>query len=238
MYHYGGNNPVRYIDPDGRILETAWDIASLVTGVASLVADVRAGNVKAAVIDSLGIVADGVAVALPCIPGGAGAAIKAARIAGAAANIVGGALSVQDGLEKGDYLEAGAGALQAVSGIGQLSKALSAGTKAKIVSKKVNGVDVIQDNSIINLDLVDSRGRTNAERMKKGLAPIGPDGKSVNLHHVDQTMNGPVQELTATNHQKNYSSLHSNTGQTPSQINRKEFETWRNQYWKQRVEDF
>ena len=60
MYHYAGNNPVKYTDPDGRILETAWDIASLATGVASLVADVRAGNVNGAVIDSLGIVADAV----------------------------------------------------------------------------------------------------------------------------------------------------------------------------------
>ena len=129
LYHYAGNNPVKYKDPDGKVIETAWDVVSLLTGVASLVADVKAGNVKGAVIDSLGIVADTAAVVLPCIPGGAGVAINAARITGAAANIAGGALSVQDGLENSDYLEAGIGAVQAASGVGQISKAVSAGTK-------------------------------------------------------------------------------------------------------------
>ena len=113
--------------------------------VCSLVTNVKTGNVKGAVIDGLGIVADVAAVALPCIPGGASAAIKAARITGSVANIAGGALSVQDGLENRDYLEAGLGVLQAVSGVGQLSKAVSAGSKvseaassAKSISAKSN----------------------------------------------------------------------------------------------------
>lgn len=58
----------------------------------------------------MGIVADTAAVVLPGIPGGAGVAINAARITGAAANIAGGALSIQDGLENSDYLEAVIGA--------------------------------------------------------------------------------------------------------------------------------
>ena len=66
LYHYVGNNPLKYTDPDGNFVETAWDVFSLVTGVASLVADVKAGNVKCAVMDSLGIIADAAAVALPC----------------------------------------------------------------------------------------------------------------------------------------------------------------------------
>ena len=104
--------------------------------------------------------------------------------------------------------------------------------------KSFNGVIVVQNDSIINPNLVDSRGRSNIERMQKGLAPIGPDGKSVNLHHVNQTMNGPVEEMTATYHQKNYSLLHSNTGKDSSQINRKEFDSWRRAYWQQRANDF
>ena len=119
MYVYAGNNPVIYTDPDGNFAEIAWDFFSLVSGVGSLIVDIRAGNVKGAVIDGFGIAADVAAVALPFIPGGAGFAIKSARITGAASNIAGGILSAQDGFTKGDYLEAGMGVLQTVSGIGQ-----------------------------------------------------------------------------------------------------------------------
>lgn len=104
--------------------------------------------------------------------------------------------------------------------------------------KNVNGVDVIQDNNLINAGMIDARGRSNIERMSKGLAPIGSDGKSINLHHVDQSMTGPVKEMTPTYHQQNYNSLHSNAGQTPSQIDRKQFDNWRKDYWKIRSNDF
>ena len=80
--------------------------------------------------------------------------------------------------------------------------------------------------------------RTNAQRMQKGLAPIGNDGKPVNIHHIDQTDAGPVIEMLATYHQQNYSSLHQNTGQTPSLINRSQFNSWRKSYWKFRSEVF
>lgn len=73
--------------------------------------------------------------------------------------------------------------------------------------------------------------------MQEDLAPIGVDGKSVNLHHVDQTNDGTVMEITATEHQQNYSTLHSNTGQEPSQIDRNEFNKWRKQYWRWRSEN-
>ena len=46
---------------------------------------------------------------------------------------------------------------------------------------------------------IDSKGRTNIERMRMGTAPIGPDGRSVNLHHVTQTQDGYIQELTRSN---------------------------------------
>jgi hypothetical protein len=54
--------------------------------------------------------------------------------------------------------------------------------------------------------------------MQDGYAPYGPDGKKVNIHHIDQTNNGPVMEITASEHQQNYSQLHGNTGQSASQI--------------------
>ena len=112
--------------------------------------------------------------------------------------------------------------------------AAEAGSKGKLV----NFVRVLQDDSLINPDLVDKRGMTNLERMQKGYAPIGPDGKPVNLHHVDQTMTGPVQEMTQTIHQQNYIELHQNTGQAASQIDRNAFGVWRSDYWATRSGDF
>ena len=102
----------------------------------------------------------------------------------------------------------------------------------------VNGQQVIQNDQLINPNLVDDLGRTNVERMENGLAPIGPDGKPINLHHVDQTMTGPIEEMTATYHQQNYSTLHANTGQSGSLIDRTAFNIWRAEYWKGRAEDF
>lgn len=115
---------MRYVDPTGEVAETAWDIFSLASGVASFVTNVKQGNVKGAIVDSLGIIADATAVALPCIPRGTGAAIKAARATGAISNIAGGVLTIQDGIENNNNLEVGIGLLQIVSGSGQL-KSLS-----------------------------------------------------------------------------------------------------------------
>ena len=36
--------------------------------------------------------------------------------------------------------------------------------------KNVNGVDVIQDNNLINAGMIDARGRSNIERMSKGVS--------------------------------------------------------------------
>lgn len=81
LYHYAGNNPVKYTDPTGEVLETAWDAASLVTGVLSFSENAKSGNVKGAVLDGLGIIADVAALMLPCVPGGVGALIKGSRVA-------------------------------------------------------------------------------------------------------------------------------------------------------------
>ena len=80
-YAYCLNNPVLHVDRDGRAVETVWDVASLAMGVSSFTENLRQGNIGAAVADGLGIIVDGFAVATPFVPGGAGAAIKAARTA-------------------------------------------------------------------------------------------------------------------------------------------------------------
>ena len=75
------------------------------------------------------------------------------------------------------------------------------------------------------------RGRSNVERVKQGLAPIGKDAQPINLHHIGQDP-VVVAETTQSVHQKYYKTLHKNVKE--SQINRKEFNTWKRNYWKER----
>jgi len=91
---------------------------------------------------------------------------------------------------------------------------------------------------LIDPELVDSMGRTNVQRMEAGLAPIGPDGKSINLHHMTQSDTGAIAEVTQTFHQQNSSVIHVNPNSYGSGINRPEFKKWKNLYWKDRVFDF
>jgi RHS repeat-associated protein len=79
-YAWCGNNPVRFVDPDGRAIETAWDLYSLYTGAKSLVNNVKQGNFGSAILDGIGVVADAAAVVVPGVPGGVGAGIKAVRV--------------------------------------------------------------------------------------------------------------------------------------------------------------
>ncbi|WP_372239766.1 DUF637 domain-containing protein [Pseudomonas sp. SCB32] len=76
---------------------------------------------------------------------------------------------------------------------------------------------------------------TNIERMASGRAPIGVDGKSVNLHHTTQTQDGPIAEMTQTFHQQNSSVIHINPNTIPSGIDRIAFDKWKAQYWEQRA---
>lgn len=80
-YAYVRNNPLKYVDPDGRVIETAWDVANIGIGIASLRGNVREGNWGSALLDVLGIVGDSASAAAPGIPGGFGAGIKAVRTA-------------------------------------------------------------------------------------------------------------------------------------------------------------
>jgi RHS repeat-associated protein len=78
-YSYVNNNPLTYRDPSGHIIETLRDVANVAMGVKPLIGNIREGNVGSAILDGVGIVADTAAAIVPCIPGGAGTAIKVAR---------------------------------------------------------------------------------------------------------------------------------------------------------------
>ncbi|MGT0246465.1 hemagglutinin repeat-containing protein [Burkholderia pyrrocinia] len=103
-----------------------------------------------------------------------------------------------------------------------------------------DGSKVYQRNDLIDPARVDSRtGMTNLELMEAGRAPIGPDGQPINLHHMLQSNDGPIAEVTQTFHQKNSSTIHINSGtDIPSGINRSQFNSWRSNYWENRAKDF
>ncbi len=101
--------------------------------------------------------------------------------------------------------------------------------------RKVNGKIVAQRN-IFDPYQRDALGRTNIERMKQGLAPIGYDGKPVELHHLKQEEDGIIVEMLSSEHKKFYKELH--RYKQNSEINRMEFNKWRVNYWKERAKEF
>lgn len=101
------------------------------------------------------------------------------------------------------------------------------------------GNRVYQRNDLIDPERVDpDSGLTNLELMQGGRAPLGPDGRPINLHHMLQTQGGPIAEVTQTMHQNYTRTLHINPRTVPSGINRSAFDAWRKAYWMQRAKDF
>jgi filamentous hemagglutinin len=112
---------------------------------------------------------------------------------------------------------------------------------SKYWTKRVEfkGNKVYQQDGIIDPRKIDTKtGKTNLELMKSGKAPKGPDGESVNLHHMIQTKKGGIAEITQEMHQKKTKIIHINPNSMGSGIKRSAFDTWREAYWKNRAKDF
>ena len=101
---------------------------------------------------------------------------------------------------------------------------------------EVYGKVVAKRNDIFDPYYRDALGRTNIERMKQGLAPIGVDGKSVELHHLKQEDDGIIVEVLSSEHKSYYKELHRYKSQ--SEIDREDFNRWKMRYWRKRAEDF
>ena len=91
--------------------------------------------------------------------------------------------------------------------------------EAGLLPQKVNGTLAYTQEIDWNLvgDLND--GRTNAERVIAGLAPLDEFGNSYELHHIGQMQNSPLAVLKSSQHKENYSILHKNTGSSASEVN-------------------
>lgn len=76
---------------------------------------------------------------------------------------------------------------------------------------------------------------TNLDRMAAGRAPLDATGNPVNLHHMTQSQNGAIAEVTQSFHSRNNGVIHINPNTVPSGINRSQFDTWRGQYWRNRA---
>ncbi|WP_019220837.1 HNH/ENDO VII family nuclease [Bartonella senegalensis] len=79
---------------------------------------------------------------------------------------------------------------------------------------------------------------TNLERMKAGKAPIGFDDKSVELHHLNQIPEGPLAAMSHEFHNQYSSVIHNNPQKHQSLIDRKKFDKWREEYWKERAKGY
>ena len=77
----------------------------------------------------------------------------------------------------------------------------------------------------------------NIARMKKGKAPIGFDGKPVNLHHLKQQQMGELVELSSYEHNKHSKILHRYTKTTEISDRNNGFAKFRSDWWRNRVGD-
>lgn len=107
---------------------------------------------------------------------------------------------------------------------------------------KFNGHNVYQRNDLIDpkKQIRDKHGNmhSNLENMKQGKAPVGTDGKVIQLHHITQRNESALAEISNTLHTKHSKTIHINSNKTPSGITRNEFNKYRSAYWKNRANDF
>ncbi|WP_422444578.1 MULTISPECIES: HNH/ENDO VII family nuclease [unclassified Endozoicomonas] len=106
---------------------------------------------------------------------------------------------------------------------------------ANLRCEVVNGKDALV-RSDIDLDIRDDFGKTNLERMESGKAPIDSNGRPYELHHIGQTSDAPLAELTKAEHMSNGNDIVLHDKQKESEIDRSEFGKERAEHWKARAE--
>ena len=100
-----------------------------------------------------------------------------------------------------------------------------AGLKSQIINNKSALIK-----TDIDLNRLDSKGRTNLERMKQGLAPQDSTGKPYELHHVGQKKDGSLAILTQSEHDS--PSIHGFLERTEAHAEGTHWDTERQAFWK------
>lgn len=92
--------------------------------------------------------------------------------------------------------------------------------------------------SDIDWKQVDEKGRTNEERIKRGLAPLDKTGTPIELHHIGQHENSPLAELTFKEHRCNGNDiiLHDKKKETETHGEGNTWDSQRQEYWKNRAD--
>ena len=103
--------------------------------------------------------------------------------------------------------------------------------KADLQEATVNGRPCLV-RSDIDPEIKDDFGRTNTERMQNGLSPLDKTGKPHELHHIGQSSDSPLAELTHTEHNGYSGVLHE---RCESSIDRVAFADERKQHWTTRA---
>lgn len=109
-------------------------------------------------------------------------------------------------------------------------------TDAELSGEEVNGKGALVRTNI-DLDIKDDFGNTNLERMEKGKSPLDENGRPIELHHIGQTADAPLAELTRTEHMSNGNDSILHDKSKESEIDRTDFQKERAEHWKARAED-
>ena len=108
--------------------------------------------------------------------------------------------------------------------------------KAGLKEVEINGKKVLIRPDI-DWNQKDEKGRTNAERVKQGLAPLDKDGNAIELHHIGQHADSPLAELTFDEHRGggNDTILHDKTKETETHGEGNTWDKERQEHWKGRA---
>jgi len=107
--------------------------------------------------------------------------------------------------------------------------------KADLEEKEINGKKCLVRKDI-DLEQKDSMGRTNSERMEKGLPPLDKNGRPIELHHIGQKPNSPLAELTTSEHRDKGNDIVLHDKKKESEIDRDKFAEERSEHWKNRID--